>query len=89
METDVSTTYPPNRRLMAARRDASWYSCPGRAGRYHVVAPDGIGGLCGVQMLAAVGETSTAIPAERVEPVLRCRRRGCAEAWPAPSGGDN
>ena len=85
----MSTTYPPNHRLMAARRDASWYSYPGRAGRYHIVAPDGIGSLCGVQMLSADGETSTAIPAARVECVLRCRRRGCAEAWPAPIGNDN
>ena len=53
----MTTTYSPASPVpMAARRDASWYSCPGRAGRYHIVAPDGIGSLCGLQMLAADGE---------------------------------
>lgn len=63
----------------AAMRDASWYSNPGRAGRYHVIDPKTHASCCGTCRL---DNESTRIELTAVVPVLRCRRKGCAEKWP-------
>lgn len=64
--------------IMAGMRDASWFRKPGRAGRYHVDL-DGYP-ACGV-LLSPPGLTNRT-EASEVPEVLRCARRGCAQAWP-------
>lgn len=67
---------------LAAPRDASWYRNPGRGGKYHVQAGTWHGyriSRCGVLKL----NDELLIDAARVPRVMRCKRRGCREAWPA------
>lgn len=59
----------------AARRDASRYRKPGRAGRYHIMIDGELGSRCGLVIL----DDSDVIPAGDVAKVLRCRRNGCKQ----------
>jgi hypothetical protein len=65
--------------LLAAQRDASWFSSGrgGNGGVYHVMTPDGLP-LCGQRTLLI---DDRAVPAGDVEPMLRCRRNGCRQAY--------
>lgn len=68
--------------VRAARRDASCYSHPGRAWRYHVVAGD----LMAACAPARVALTDfTARDATAVPDGIRCQRPGCRARWPKPS----
>lgn len=58
-------------------REASFLNSPGRARRYHVL--NGSAPACNVNVLATEG----LLPCAAVPAVLRCRRRGCRQLWPA------
>lgn len=77
-------------KLMAARRDASWYVSPGRADVYHVAAK-----IKGTWMPACnttlrhghlaghkgvILDERTLIPAKDAR--SRCERPGCKQRWP-------
>jgi hypothetical protein len=66
-------------KVLAARRDASFYRCHGTSRRYHIVVGDYVS-ACNPQRMLVVKET--AIAAEDVTEGLRCRRPGCAVRWP-------
>ena len=76
--------------IMAAPRDASWYSRPNTAGlkKMHVVGADGRS-ACGRSIL----QDDEWEPAASVDPVFRCKKPGCRERWRpaiptgAPEGG--
>lgn len=70
--------------IQAARRDASLSRSPGRAARHHVVVNDRAG--CNQHDLLsnnAMPLQDHRVAAAKVDPVLRCRRNGCRERWPA------
>jgi hypothetical protein len=63
---------------VAARRDASWFRHPSRAGRYHIVSRDGVRSACGIPVLDEMSQRD----ARDIPEVLRCKRSGCRSAWP-------
>ena len=67
--------------LMAAQRDATWYSHPSTTGgkRWHVVSADGVSPACGAQMVL---QDDMGIQAEEVPNNSRCQRPGCKQLWP-------
>lgn len=69
--------------VLAARRDASFYVCPGTSWRYHIVVGNYVSACNPQRMLVVEG---TAIAAEDVSEGLRCRRPGCAVRWPKKKG---
>ncbi len=64
--------------ILAAWRDASFFSKPGRADVFHVVALDGLM-ACWRRFPVDMG---TAIEADRVPDRKRCQRPGCRRHWP-------
>jgi hypothetical protein len=66
------------KKVFAAWRDASWFRLPGVAKRYHVLDDNGEA-LCGLQGFLL---SKDRLLAWRVNPVLRCQRNGCRQAWP-------
>ena len=72
----------------AALRDASWFSSPGRAGRYHIVSDDGGSACSGMPLILDEGGAGgEALKDMTVDPVsveswLRCQRPGCKQRWP-------
>lgn len=62
---------------MAAMRDASWWRCPGRAARYHILGSQIETAYCGTPALFC-----EAIPGDEVPLDLRCQRNGCRQGWP-------
>lgn len=64
---------------MAAVRDASWYNYPGWAGKYHIVHGDR--SACGRCPLI-MNDEDYMKPASSIPEHMRCRKHGCAEAWP-------
>jgi hypothetical protein len=87
--------------LRAARRDASFFNSPGYAARYHVIigvprsggyepGPPWDVPACNRNPMfehnaMPLDLDFTGLPARMVDPVLRCRRRGCRERWPMTS----
>lgn len=63
------------------RRDASWYTCGrgGSASRFHFEGKD-CASACGK---ARMLDLDNPHDARSVEPILRCKARGCREKWPA------
>jgi hypothetical protein len=75
----------PAAELLAAPRDASWFAHSGHGGNHgggkrHIVSADGGSACRGQPLVLDIAE-----PARNVEPILRCRRQGCAGRWPVES----
>lgn len=68
--------------LMAAFRDASWFSTPDVVApkKAHVLRPDG-SPMCGLKAVMC-----DPLPAFTVDSFQRCRRQGCKDAWPSAKG---
>lgn len=71
--------------VRAARRDASWFSRPGRSQCMHIVAEDGGSACRGFPLILEttglpVRDQTTA--AADVPEYSRCRAKGCAGRWP-------
>ena len=67
-------------RERAALIDQSWYCYAGKGRRYHVVR----GSAPACNRRNALLNENTECDADTIPPMLRCARRGCAAAWPAP-----
>ena len=68
-----------NKPLMAALRDASWFSYPGWADKFHIV--HGIRSACG-RCQVLVNDDDYIRPASSIPKHMRCQKRGCKELWP-------
>ena len=66
-------------KTVAARRDASWFVCPGVSRRYHVSEGREMA-KCNPRMMPLDRYSMTC--ADRVPKALRCQRNGCKQAWP-------
>lgn len=72
----------------AAMRDASWWSNPGRATRYHIIdtRKGSVGSYvadvmarCGTPMIV---NDYTLTRLTEVPQALRCKKNGCKQGWP-------
>lgn len=65
--------------VMAAFRDASWYSNPdtGTSRKYHISIDD----MAACNRQVPLYEDG-AVEADTVYPHMRCQRRGCKSRWP-------
>jgi hypothetical protein len=76
---------------VAGRRDASFLHSPGWSGRYHVAVRAQtylansweVSAACNPRGMLLIEDGLQA--ASEVDPVLRCRRAGCAGRWPQES----
>lgn len=66
------------------QRDVSWYACGkgGSASRYHFEGHD-LASACGKTRVLDVDNPRDP---QRVDPILRCRARGCKERWEEMTG---
>ncbi|MFA7333499.1 MAG: hypothetical protein WC130_04305 [Kiritimatiellia bacterium] len=81
------TLGPLVRPVMAARRDASWFACPGVSYKYHVSTGRNMA-ACNPRMMPLDKYSLTHVDGVAVE--LRCQRNGCKQVWPnaALTGGE-